>query len=91
MTTLTLVPRRGDRCRNGAIIVDVKRAWDESGYIALCLWTEDRQTAIGEPYQRHADPYVTWFIRVQEDGIICYQGHYYDRLSDAVVDFDSRI
>ena len=91
MTTLTLVPRRGDRCRNGAIIVDIKRAWDESGYIALCLWTEDRQTAVGEPYQRHADPYVTWFIRVQEDGIICYQGHYYDRLSDAVVDFSNRM
>lgn len=91
MTALTLVPRRGDRCRNGAIIIDIKRAWDESGYIALCLWTEDRQTAIGEPYQWHADPYVTWFVRVQEEGIICHQGHYHDQLKDAVVDFDSRI
>lgn len=89
MTTLTLVPRRGDRCNNGAVIVDVKPAWDSSGYIALCLWTEDRQTS--EPYQRTADPYVTWFIRVQDGGIVCYQGHYYDQLSHAVVDFDSRI
>ena len=89
MTTLTLVPRRGDRCKNGAVIVDVKPAWDSSGYIALCLWTEDRQTA--EPYQRTVDPYVTWFIRVEENGIICYQGHYYDQISQAVVDFDGRL
>jgi hypothetical protein len=89
MTALTLVPRRGDRCKNGAVIIDIKRAWDSSGYIALCLWTEDRQTM--EPYQRTVDPYVTWFIRVDDGDIICYQGHYYDQLSDAVVDFDSRL
>ena len=89
MTALTLVPRRGDRCKNGAVIIDIKPAWDSSGYIALCLWTEDRQTA--EPYQRTVDPYVTWFIRVEENGIICYQGHYYDQISQAVVDFDGRL
>jgi hypothetical protein len=89
MTALTLVPRRGDRAKNGALIVDIKPAWDSSGYIALCLWTEDRQTA--EPYQRTVDPYVTWFVRVQDEGIICYQGHYYDQLSPAVDDFNSRM
>ena len=89
MTALTLVPRRGDRCKNGALIIDIKPAWDSSGYIALCLWTEDRQTA--EPYQRTVDPYVTWFVRVEDSGIICYQGHYHDQLSQAVIDFDSRL
>lgn len=87
--TVTLVPRRGDRCKNGAVIIDIKPAWDSSGYIALCLWTEDRQTA--EPYQRTVDPYVTWFVRVQDEGIVCYQGHYYDLLSHAVDDFNSRL
>jgi|LauGreDrversion4_2_1035121.scaffolds.fasta_scaffold10651_11 hypothetical protein len=89
MGTLTLVPRRGDRCKNGAVIIDVKPAWDSSGYIALCLWTEDRQSA--EPYQRTVDPYVTWFVRVEDNGIICYQGHYHDQLSPAVDDFNSRL
>ena len=89
MPALTLVPRRGDRCKNGALIIDIKPAWDSSGYIALCLWTEDRQTA--EPYQRTVDPYVTWFVRVQDEGIVCYQGHYYDQLSPAVDDFNSRL
>jgi hypothetical protein len=89
MPALTLVPRRGDRCKNGAVIVDIKPAWDSSGYIALCLWTEDRQTA--EPYQRTVDPYVTWFVRVQDEGIVCYQGHYHDQLSHAVDDFNSRL
>lgn len=88
-STVTLVPRRGDRCKNGAVIIDIKPAWDSSGYIALCLWTEDRQTA--EPYQRTVDPYVTWFVRVDEGSIICYQGHYHDQLSQAVIDFDSRL
>jgi hypothetical protein len=88
-STVTLVPRRGDRTKNGAVIVDIKPAWDSSGYIALCLWTEDRQTA--EPYQRTVDPYVTWFVRVQDEGIVCYQGHYYDLLSPAVDDFNSRL
>jgi hypothetical protein len=87
MTTLTLVPRRGDRCKNGAVIVDIKPAWDSSGYIVLCLWTEDTQST---PHKRTSDPYVTWFARAEDSGIICHQGHYYDRLSDAVFDFDSR-
>ena len=89
MTTLTLTPRIGDTCKNGAVIVDLKRAWDESGYIALCLWTIDTQDA--KAFIRTADPYVTWFIRPEEDGIRCYTGHYFDQLSDAVVDFNSRL
>ena len=89
MTTLTLTPRIGDTCRNGAVIVDLKRAWDSSGYIALCLWTIDKQNA--EAFIRTSDPYVTWFIRQEEDGIRCFTGHYHDQLSDAVVDFNNRI
>lgn len=88
-SAITLVPRRGDRAKNGAVIVDIKPAWDSSGYIALCLWTEDRQTA--EPYQRTVDPYVTWFVRVEDSGITCYQGHYYDQITQAVDDFNSRM
>jgi len=88
MTALTVVPSRGDRVKNGAVIVDIKPAWDSSGYIVLCLWTEDTQST---PHQRISDPYVTWFARAEEDGIICHQGHYYDQLSDAVVDFNNRI
>ena len=89
MSTLTLTPRIGDTCRNGAVIVDLKRAWDESGYIALCLWTIDTQDA--KAFVRTADPYVTWFIRQTEGGITCYSGHYYDQLSDALVDYIKRI
>jgi hypothetical protein len=89
MSTLTLAPRIGDTCRNGAVIVDMKKAWDESGYVALCLWTIDTQDA--KTFVRTADPYVTWFIRQEEGGIRCYSGHYYDLLSDAVVDFTNRI
>jgi len=58
-------------------------------YIALCLWTEDRQT--DEPYQRTVDPYVTWFIRPEAEGIICYQGHYHDQLGEALLDFNNRM
>lgn len=83
------VPRRGDQVKNGAVIIDIKPAWDSSGYIALCLWTEDRQTA--EPYQRTVDPYVTWFIRPEAEGIICYQGHYHDQLGEALLDFNNRM
>ncbi len=89
MTTLTLTPRIGDTCKNGAVIVDLKRAWDESGYIALCLWTIDTQDA--KAFTRTADPYVTWFIRQESSGIRCYSGHYYDQLSEAIVDFNNRI
>lgn len=88
MTTLTITPRIGDTCANGAVIVDLKRAWDESGYVALCLWTQDTQS---QPHTRTADPYVTWFIRQTDDGIRCYSGHYFDQLSDALIDFIKRI
>ena len=82
-------PSRGDRTKNGAIIVDMKPAWDSSGYVVLCLWTEDTQET---PHTRTSDPYVTWFARVEDDGqIICHQGHYYDQLSTAVDDFTARI
>jgi hypothetical protein len=91
MNTLHAVPKRGDRVKNGAVIIDIKPAWDTSGYIILCLWTEDRQTAVGEPFQRTADPYVTWFARPEEGGTICYQGHYHDQLGEALLDFNNRI
>lgn len=83
------VPRRGDTVKNGAVIVDMKPAWDTSGYIILCLWTQDTQTS--EPYTRVVDPYVTWFARVEDGNVICYQGHYHDQLSEALLDFNNRI
>jgi hypothetical protein len=50
----------------------------------------DKQVA--EPYERKADPYVTWVAeRSLEGGIITRNGHYFDQLSQAVVDFDSRV
>jgi hypothetical protein len=82
--------RRGDVCDNGAVVIDCKRAWDPDGFIVLCLWLMDKQ--VPEPYERKADPYVTWIARRSETGAIVTQsGHYYDRLSDAVVDFNNRI
>lgn len=89
MYEVTTAPRRGDRAKNGAVIVDIKPSWDTSGYIALCLWTEDTQT--NEPFKRVVDPYVTWFVRVEEGAIICTQGHYHDQLSEALLDFNNRI
>lgn len=79
---------RGDICDNGAVVIDSKRAWDESGSIVLCLWVNDTQST---PHTRTADPYVTWFARSEGGSIRCHQGHYYDQLSDAVVDFNNRI
>lgn len=72
--------RLGDRVDNGAVIIDIKRAWDTSGFIVLCLRTDSQ-----------ADPYVTWFARLEDDKVICHSGHYFDQLKDAVVDFASRI
>lgn len=72
--------RLGDRVDNGATVIDIKKAWDTSGYIVLCLRTDSQ-----------ADPYVTWFARVEEGKTICSTGHYFDQLKDAVVDFSSRI
>jgi len=88
MNTLHAVPKRGDRVKNGAVIIDIKPAWDTSGYIILCLWTEDTQST---PHQRTTDPYVTWFARPEQDGIICHQGHYHDQLGEALLDFNNRI
>lgn len=79
---------RGDVCDNGAVVIDCKRAWDESGWIVLCLWVNDTQSS---PHTRTADPYVTWFARPEDGSIRCHQGHYHDQLSDAVVDFNNRI
>lgn len=89
MTELHVTPRRGDRTRNGAVIIDIKKAWDTSGYVALCLWTEDTQTAT--PHTRTVDPYVTWFVRVEDGSIVCHQGHYHDQLSEALLDFNNRM
>ncbi len=72
-------PKRGSTVENGATIIDIKRAWDPTGFIVLCLKTDS------------ADPYVTWFARVEDDKVICSTGHYYDQLKDAVVDFASRV
>lgn len=88
MTAIHAVPTRGDRIKNGAVIVDIKPAWDSSGYIALCLWTEDTQST---PHKRTVDPYVTWFIRPEGEHVIASNGHYHDQLSEAVVDFNNRI
>jgi len=82
------VPARGDRVKNGAVIVDIKPAWDTSGYIVLCLWTEDTQST---PHKRTADPYVTWFARVEDGITTCHQGHYHDQLGEALLDFNNRI
>jgi hypothetical protein len=79
---------RGDVCDNGAVVVDYKKAWDDSGYVILCLWINDTQS---QPHTRTADPYVTWFARREDEKIRCFTGHYHDQLSDAVVDFTSRI
>jgi hypothetical protein len=82
--------RRGDVCANGALIIDYKKAWDPDGFVVLCLWLMDKQ--VPEPYERKADPYVTWTARRSAEGdIITQNGHYFDRLSDAVVDFNNRI
>ena len=83
------VPRIGDRTKNGAVIIDINPAWDSSGYVALCLWVEDTQLEV--PTRRTVDPYVTWFVRSEQGKIVCTQGHYFDQLSAALVDFDSRI
>jgi hypothetical protein len=82
------VPQRGDEVKNGAIIIDIKPAWDTSGYIVLCLWVEDKQST---PHRRTVDPYVTWFAREEDGVILCLQGHYHDQLSEALLDFDNRI
>jgi hypothetical protein len=81
--------KRGDICSNGAVVLDYRQSWNEQ-YVVLCLWTTDIQQE--EIIYRNADPYVTWIAeRSPEGGIITRNGHYFDRLSQAVVDFDSRV
>jgi hypothetical protein len=74
------MPKRGATVANGATIIDIKRAWDPSGFVVLCLRTDTQ-----------ADPYVTWIARMDGDAIICTGGRYFDQLKDAVVDFSSRV
>lgn len=85
-----MTPRIGDRISNGAVIIDLKQAWDPSAWIALCLWTEDTQQV--EPVRRTSDLYITWKIYLDQDGlVIASNGHYHDLLSHAAVDFNSRV
>lgn len=89
---MMFIPHIGDRISNGAIIVDLKKSWESEPdtWVALCLWTEDRQQV--EPIKRISDLYVTWRIYLDADGLVqARNGHYHDQLSEAVVDFDSRI
>lgn len=81
--------KRGDRTKNGAIVIDVKRDW--LGWVVLCLWVEDTQNPETGVMVRTFDPYVTWLARIKDDQIVCESGHYYDILQDAVLDFDSRL
>jgi hypothetical protein len=95
-----VIAKIGDRLTNGAIIVDMKQAWAPDGYIVLCVWTEDWQgVEIGDtPPRRKSDLYVTWVLfpdtEIDEFGVQArvraHNGHYFDQLSDAVVDFNSR-
>ena len=92
----------GDRLSNGAIIVDIKQAWAPDAHIVLCVWTEDWQgikPSDGvQPPRRVADLYVTWTLypdaEIDEFGVQArvraHNGHYFDQLSDAVVDFNNR-
>ena len=79
----------GGICPNGAVIVDHKPALNDDAHVVLCLWVLDKQEQI--PSIRKADPYVTWKAYVNSEGISTLQGHYFDTLSDAVVDFNNRV
>ncbi len=84
MTTDTIksTPLVGDKCANGAIILDVKKTTGD-GWIVLCLWA-DRRLAV--------HPYVTWWAYWSQTGeLACSMGHYHDQLSQAIVDFDKRV
>lgn len=75
-------PKRGDLCANGATIIDIKRSFGDSpSWIVLCLY----------PQSKH-HPYVTWWAYWSQTGELnTSMGHYHDMLSQAIVDFDSRI
>lgn len=83
MTTDTIksTPKRGDRCANGAIILDIKKTIGD-GWIVLCLWADK------SPHH----PFITWWGFWSETGELrTSMGHYHDQLSEAVVDFDNRV
>ena len=79
--TIVSTPRIGDRCANGAIILDIKRSiGDSPNWIVLCLFPESKY-----------HPYVTWWAYWSATGeLACSMGHYHDQLSQAIVDFDKR-
>jgi hypothetical protein len=82
MTTDTIksTPKRGDKCANGATILDIKKTVGE-GWIVLCLFP-----------QSNYHPFVTWWAFWSQTGeLSCSMGHYHDQLSEAVVDFDNRV
>jgi len=77
--------RVGHKIDNGATVVDY--AWDERSFdgsvhpgghmLAILPWSPDK--------------YVTWGFAVQEDGrVMCFSGHYFDRLQPALDDFNRR-
>lgn len=73
-------PKRGDKCANGAIILDIKRTFGDA-WIVLCLWADE------SPYH----PFVTWLAFWSETGELrTLQGHYHDELSQAIIDFAGR-
>jgi len=83
MTTdvIKSTPKRGDKCANGAVILDIKKTTGD-GWIVLCLWAD------GSQYH----PFVTWWAYWSQTGeLACSMGHYHDQPSQAVVDFDNRI
>ena len=87
MQTLT---KRGETLPNGAVVIDSKPGYDGESQVVLCLWTEDWQMT--PPIPRICDPYVTWIATTEPNGlVITRSGHYFDVLSDAVIDFNSRI
>lgn len=74
-------PKRGERVKNGAVILDIKRSFMNDSWIVLCLWADE------SPHH----PYVTWWAYWTESGeLATSMGHYHDQLSQAIVDFDSR-
>lgn len=86
MTTDTIksTPKVGDKCANGAIILDIKKTIGD-GWIVLCLWADETRRPV-------VHPYVTWFAFWSQTGeLACSMGHYHDQLSQAVVDFNKRV
>jgi len=82
MTTdvIKSTPKRGDKCANGAIILDIKKTIGD-GWIVLCLWADESPL----------HPFVTWWAYWSETGELrTSMGHYHDELSRAIVDFAGR-